>query len=774
MVPTPKMEELQPAWSFVVLTFLEDKVFLLGTDYGLVYTEPLEAGWIGADGSAAKDAEATAIVRALEWTLGNGLEKSHVFAYDADAVGGAVAGRYSVQEDDKLIRVARAMAKALEAFLPHQSISWQHVKGHSGVLGNEIADAVAKWAYRNQYECGIKRPDYTPVVCGPTMAIEHAWIFFQSQNEEPSLPSWDNQMLSVPPIEREQGIEGRLPLAFRRPSDEKFVLKPLVLSAITFNVNTLLPRAGNVMVSFLREQLSSHGFYITFLQETRARVNNVVRSATHARIVSAARAGHQFELFDLTKLIVLHASPEVLAVKVRFRGVDVLLASIHAPHSSADHSTLESFWTELSAQVREFSKNVAFYILGIDANAHFDSDCEGIIGTAGLEPRSNAAASLFQNFLVEIEGYLPSTFDHIHSGQHWTWQSHANGYQSRCDYLVLPQSLQTSEVHTYPIHTLETAQVRSDHTPLAIELTVSKARRIFKASQKHFDRHKLQASTPQQLDQILADIRTPPWPCDIERHVAVLSDQIVSRLVKAFPPDKDKPRRSYISDAAWLLRKDRLMIRHGMQSIREQCRVLALQTIWESWRSWRQCDAEWWPKKLLIRTLVLLSRFREAQLQSAELTKTLKKQLRRDRTDFLEDLARRMPHMKQQDFFKRSEGRVFVTPRNHQIFNRCPWCVTIKVKSSRTLTSSRISGGSILLVKKMVCRPRWKSCLLDVTSLTRERKSSPPGVTCPRSSRLRDSSEGQKRTEHTSLTESLETFCIWRLPLWPLCISRLF
>lgn len=415
-----KDEELKPAWSFVAFTFLGEEAFLLGIDYGLVYTEPLEAGWIGAEGSAAKEAEATAIVRALEWALGSGLEKPHVFAYDADAVGGAVAGRYSVQEDDKLIRVARAMAKTLEAFLLRQPISWQHVKGHSGVLGNEVADAVAKWAYRNQYECDISRPDYTPFVCGPMMAIEHAWIFFQSQGDEPSLPSWDDQVLVLPPVQQEQGIEGRLPLAFRRHENEKFVLKPLALSALTFNVNTLLPKAGNVMVGFLREQLSAHGFYIAFLQETRARASNVVRSSTHARIVSAAVSGHggteiwllrrhptqQFELFDLTKLIVLHASPEVLMVKVRFRGVDVMLASIHAPHSSADSSTLESFWKEVSAQVREFSKHVVFYILGVDANAHFDSDCDGIIGTAGLEHRSNMAAEFFRKFLVEIEGYL--------------------------------------------------------------------------------------------------------------------------------------------------------------------------------------------------------------------------------------------------------------------------------------------------------------------------------------------------------------------------------
>ena len=284
-------DTLKPAWSFVAFTFLGDEAFLLGLDYGLVYTEPMEEGWIGAEGSAAKEAEATAIVRALEWALGTGLEKPHHFEYDADAVGGAVAGRYSVQENDKIIRVARAMAKTLEAFLMCQPISWQHVKGHSGVLGNEIADALAKWAYRNQYECGHRRPDYIPLVCGPAMAIEHAWIFFQSQGDDPSLPSWDNQVMHLPPIQQEQGIEGRVPLAFQRHEKEQYVLKPLPLSALTFNVNTLLPKAGNVMVGFLREQLSAHGFYITFLQETRARTSNVVRSATHARIVSAAVSG---------------------------------------------------------------------------------------------------------------------------------------------------------------------------------------------------------------------------------------------------------------------------------------------------------------------------------------------------------------------------------------------------------------------------------------------------------------------------------------------------
>ena len=191
--------------------------------------------------------------------------------------------------------------------------------------------------------------------------------------------------------------------------------------------------------------------------------------------------------------------------------------------------------------------------------------------------------------------------------------------------------------------------MRSDHTPLAIELSVSRAKRIVKASKKHFDRQKIQKSTPQQLNKILEGIQIPPWQCDIERHVAVLSDQIVARLTDAFSHDEDRPRRSYISDAAWLLRKDRLMIRHGMQSTREQCRVLALRVIWDGWKRF---DVDTWPKKLLFRTLSLLSSYKESQHKSAELTRNLKKQLRRDRTEFLEDLARQMPQMPQQEFFQ--------------------------------------------------------------------------------------------------------------------------
>ena len=134
----PKDESKQAAWAFVALSQYEDRTYLTGLDYGLVDSDPMSHAWVGAEAEDSRTAEATAIIRACEWALAQGFEVVHEFLFDAQSVGLAAAGIYQTQESDRIGRVARGLAKSVETLLGSTFVIWRHVKGHSGVFGNEF------------------------------------------------------------------------------------------------------------------------------------------------------------------------------------------------------------------------------------------------------------------------------------------------------------------------------------------------------------------------------------------------------------------------------------------------------------------------------------------------------------------------------------------------------------------------------------------------------------------------------------------------------------
>ena len=393
-------EALLASWSFVAISHSREHCHLIDLDFGLVEIDPMASAWAGAHISDARSAEATAIVRACEWVLAQGLEVPHFFLFDVQSVGLSAAGIYSQPEEDRIGRVARSLAKAVEVLLGHDMVTWRHVKGHSGVLGNELADAIAKWAYHGQHENQVARPDYTPFTSGRRYAIEFLWLALNSAGD--SLPSWHKGSLSVPDVEMKTGVAGRLPLSLLATPKAHAVSKIMTLRVCTFNVNTLDPKRGDIVPGFLREQAQWHGFDILFLQETRTRQSNMIQSQTHVRITAAAQQGvggveiwllrrhvnNSRLIFDAKAIQVVIAEPQLLILKVALHGFPLLLVNAHSPHSGAPKETIQSFWDSLQKQLDRLVGST-YLIMGIDANAHFCDELPGCIGAEGLESATN-------------------------------------------------------------------------------------------------------------------------------------------------------------------------------------------------------------------------------------------------------------------------------------------------------------------------------------------------------------------------------------------------
>ena len=174
------------AWAFAAFGSQTDGRKLLYCHCGLVETDPLSCGWTGTTESSARSGEATALIRAIEWSFYMAKDVPHTIYYDAISIGEGASGQFGFQQEDAMLVLLRSLSLALDAFLP-TPVSWQHVKAHTGVFGNELADALAKTAIGQQLE-DATHVDYVPYIMGKRKSIETLWWHFEAISRNGQYP----------------------------------------------------------------------------------------------------------------------------------------------------------------------------------------------------------------------------------------------------------------------------------------------------------------------------------------------------------------------------------------------------------------------------------------------------------------------------------------------------------------------------------------------------------------------------------------------------------
>lgn len=652
-------EDRLAGWSLLIFGHRGPERYIIGYDWGLVSVDPMDPTWTGAESSNAKSAEVAALIRAIEWLFAHPQRCTCKLRFDSQLAGYSGNGDYNINPSDRQLRLLRALVQAYQTSAANSSrLSWEHVKGHSGNLGNEMADIFAKNAFLGQQELRDQpRPDYAPFVFGYRFPIESFWLYYC--NLAPGTPLLQNAMLHLPGVHIGGDAIDRLPENLVTPPDHKMKQKQLSVFAATYNVMTLGPRGGSLFVQYLREQAVAHGLDILFLQETRSRHDQLVISATHYRYTAAAKdgvggveiwltrerrkTGHA--AFDKATTQVLHAAAQCLLLKTTLQGVTLLLLTFHAPHSGRGRHDIELFWQSLTSLVRPYVQKFPNLIVGADANAHFATELDGHIGYAGLEHATDHGGDCFRRFLLDFDLFIPSTFEHIHRGSHQTWWSFSAHKGARCDYFAVPKSWSTSFFQTEVKTSLDEGKAGIDHLPLTMHCKILFCTSVRVRSKEGFDRRSLQEATKEQIQGVLRDVQIPAWHEGIDQHAMKLVRQIHDRLCQEFPPKKG-PRKSYISEAAWQIRSMRLRLRR--EAIKQKHMVDCLSLSWalDCWKGTRVLDL----RELFLQGLRLYKSIQQTRQQSAETTKTLKRKLRADRTESLEQLAKAEPQMSQREF----------------------------------------------------------------------------------------------------------------------------
>ena len=339
-------------------------------------------------------------------------------------------------------------------------------------------------------------------------------------NSSRELPAFEEGKLRVVRTSPLPG--GRVPVPKQmlqmQSSDLESQDRKVNLFLCSYNVGTLAPREPGVKIQYLREQLDAHGVTLAFLQETRTRTSQMVTSATHVRVTSAADSGvggievwllrrmrkSGATLFDPKQAQVYVALPEVLILRATCSGVNYLVVSAHAPHTGRTEDEQKSFWDLLTCEVRKYQAQTPNELLGIDANAHFATASLPNLGEHGCEIRANSASGYFAEFLEKCSLFLPSTFEQYHEGPTTTWVSPANGQTARCDYIALSLDWRHArvKVKSYVLPSIDSGRSGEDHIPVAAEVYLFLQSRRPKSVVPSFDRVKLQRCCPDKLRDI--------------------------------------------------------------------------------------------------------------------------------------------------------------------------------------------------------------------------------------------------------------------------------
>lgn len=215
----------------------------------------------------------------------------------------------------------------------------------------------------------------------------------------------------------------------------------------------------------------------------------------------------------------------------------------------------------------------------------------------------------------------------------------------------MPQIWKDGQLKSYVLNSLDEGKRAIDHFPVALEVKIRTFLKFVHRVRAGFDRAALQRADDATLNNMLSQVRVPDWHADIHQHAQTLSQQIFERLCEFFPTGPGQAHKTYISDATWAIRKERLRIRSELSRVKQETGAFSMR---HAFQLWAADGGEFRPD--YVSFVMLLRRVRMLQMASHDLAKQLTKSLRHDRTAALEQLAKQAGQLSPKDFMAALRG----------------------------------------------------------------------------------------------------------------------
>ena len=461
-------------------------------------------------------------------------------------------------------------------------ITHAHVRGHAGDLGNELCDALAKFSRRHREDLYDR--------CLPTW-VSHwrrhplcrwGWMSHLTAEDLPCLTALEPEAARL----QRTIAEVSLPAQGLAQTQGEAAYVTFGFQVFSFNVLTMFDpsaphgkskRQANLglLISgkrdLLKRQLRQQGVWLAGFQETRLPTSGTLPDGDYLMLSSGATdQGHggcslwidrrvPYGYCDGKKLViqddqvtVIGRSSRFLEVLIEAPRLSLVILVAHGPRvAQQGEDTVRQFWKDrASVLLRRRAKTD--YIILTDANAHLGAAPTESVNTFGAEPE-NLEGVIFHEFLLSVEGFLPSTSDLCHSGQHWTWAApEAMNVHHRLDFIVIPQRWCQFELRSQVWHTFEALHARQDHLPVWMDIAFAHQLPPFQytCSRKTVYRPTGQPTREQRcrFGAALQTMPRLPWDVDVDDHNALWVQQVQS-AVQPFLPEKAEaaPTQVYLT-----------------------------------------------------------------------------------------------------------------------------------------------------------------------------------------------------------------------------------
>ena len=597
------------AWAFSVWIRASGNDYLIGHATGTtrLADDPFFLG-------ECDDSPLTCELLGLAWGLAWVVEFAPSFElpvschYDCTAAGRGVFAAARLPVEGQAPATSQDGLGAFATFLRQLAaqrvlLSHAHVQGHSGQVGNELCDELAKYCRRQP-----PTADQVLLPAWPSQAFAHPlkawlWLIGSTHKDLPTLYAFESEayrLQSCPALPTTDPCMGFVPA----PSP----VEPVQLrgNLMSFNVLSLYDpkRAkgtdtgpGMKVVAkrdIIKRQLSHLQVLLLGLQETRLVCTEVLPDADYFMLHSSADPlGHHGTALWVAKhepyghsegkrlyfskehLTVTGFSPRHIVVQITAPFLTWTVLVAHGPSgATATPQSIASFWARCRSDLSRRPKGSDLIVLA-DANAWLGSVTSASVD--GLDQEvENIAGEGFHQFLAELDLWAPSTFHACHNGPSYTWVA-PSGHRHRLDYIAVPQGWPAEALSSRVQYDFEALQVHPDHYPVLLQVSLQAHVTLPKGSgvfRRKAIRPQAGTSSP-QYECLMEQVQDHPdtsWGAQVDKHYAGLVAHWNNAGATLIPHRTVKAQQSYIQPATMALVHNRRGLREFIRTCDQELR----------------------------------------------------------------------------------------------------------------------------------------------------------------------------------------------------------
>ena len=679
----------------------EGRTSLFGCFGGPVVTDPESIHYVRAQQCDAYNAEITAICWAVLWCIGhwNLFQRPWiVMRFDAQVAGYFASGQWETNQAP-ISEFTREIVRFLEHCIGMHSLQWRHTKAHDGQPWTEMADVVADLCMQG-IQLGIPQPNPGWPFCIGNISMTWAALVPMSCASS-ALPlnadgqfCWEEDEGPLQPMAVHQVIP--------TTGDVTGQQLQLRIKAVSANVQTCIGK-----YKFFEEQLKQQGIDIFCVQEARSR-EGCTKSKDFIRFASDGQ-GHwgsevwiarraEFALLDGRSLCidescmyVRSSSPRHMHVEIDLAGHKLHVASLHFPQRNRSASE-KAQHVQILSRIMETAGGLTC-VIGMDANGRVPISFGDVTGDL-FEDEEDENGRIVAAAAAEHQFWFPATFDCCQQGSGKTWTQSAGG-KSRIDYFLISPDAPKHAVGTRVLEGFDLLTQNDDHDAIFLCLDfVSVKWRSCPTRLKRGDGLDIRclrepetlAAFEDALDR--SGVYHIPWDTDVNTHALWFQQAVTGALHHVLPRKKDMPRGSYIPDAAWRLRQQKVTFKRRTLHRKTSFKLHVCCYVMQVWNTSRR--EVWQQARDSIQKLVVLYELCAGAVQVA--TSAMRQLIKDKKNSLLCSLASKFGHTRPDEIMQ--QLKALHLGRRKQ----APWRRTLPcLRTNDTIANSRAALDEIWL-----------------------------------------------------------------------------